>query len=1119
MANQPKKYKKFVATAATATLVASAIVPVASAAGLSDIAGNTHEKAINALVDAKVISGYPDGTFKPNKELTRSDVVKLLGKYLETQGFEIPADAVSNPRFADLNSKSNEELLKYAAVVADAGVFSGSNGKLLAGDPITRENMAIVLVRMVNTLNDVNLEAYVASQDFAREVKDINAAKAEARSAIDVLDFYDITTVANFLPKNTVTRGQFATFLNNVINADFTGAEATTGAIKVINNTTVEVTLDETIGNIEDYKFTIAGLDVKNVVKKQASDKTVVLTTAAQEGGKEYVVSLNGKEIGKFTGVSAVLPTKVELVSSSVQGKLGQQVAVQAKVTVADGQSKAGIPVTFSVPNQNNDGVYPTVTGEAVTNEEGIATFTYTRYGHVNDTVTAYATGDRSKFAIGYVFWGVDTILAITEVTEGATINNGANKTYKITYKHPETGLPVSNQTFNVGFLENMNVTSDKVANATVNGVKALQLSNGTSLSAAQITTDSKGEATFTVSGVNAAVTPVVYALNNATGESNQKYKASALQASTAKVTFGAVQAEYKIELTREGGEVAARYAANGREYKIVVKDKDGKVAKNEIVNVAFNEDLDRVISTNTQAKFVDADNDAYYPTTPVNGMSSKQISVKTNDKGEATFVISSDLVNDYATPIAWIDINTSDAKQGSLDEGEPKAIAPISYFQDAYLDGSAIKAYKSTDTTFSKAVTKFDGTDVAVFAAELVNQSGKKIAGIPVKKVTYTIFNTGANDIKIGDEIVSPNRSLTVTYEATISSTGTVVTPAKNLEVVSVDGKTTSVKVIATGVAVNTDGKDYAFTAKDAEATFTSTTEVPNNYTGVIAAINTSKQELTFAGKKAVSVKDAKFFGQNGAELANFDAFVNELKVAAAANQGVVATYLKDSEGKVTVKIVRTSGDDPVKFDEKSSTLTAAAITKQPVAGTASTAATATVTYSTINTVGNEIKVNDTTYKFATVAGPTETAYYQNAADLAAKINAANGDVTATVNPAGDVVLTGKANGTAFVYAVNGAADTTVNNGVVGVEGNEQQLTLTFSSALNVAVGDVVTVNGTTATVKSFNTAKTSVVIELDAGQPVFVSGTVVTTITLGTNNAIKNPADATTVTITNNF
>lgn len=89
MANQPKKYKKFVATAATATLVASAIVPVASAASLSDISG-THEEAITSLVEGGVVSGYADGTFKPNKELTRSDVVKLLGKFLVTKGFEVP---------------------------------------------------------------------------------------------------------------------------------------------------------------------------------------------------------------------------------------------------------------------------------------------------------------------------------------------------------------------------------------------------------------------------------------------------------------------------------------------------------------------------------------------------------------------------------------------------------------------------------------------------------------------------------------------------------------------------------------------------------------------------------------------------------------------------------------------------------------------------------------------------------------------------------------------------------------------------------------------------------------------------------------------------------------------
>lgn len=226
MANQPKKYKKFVATAATATLVASAIVPVASAASLSDISGNTHEEAITALVSDGIISGYQDGTFKPNKELTRSDVVKLLGKFLETKGYEASADYKTRPAFADLTTKTNEELLKYASLVKEAGVFVGSNGNLLAGDPITRENMAITLVRTVNTVYNISLEEYVATQDFKGDVTDLTQAKAEARTAISVLDFYDITNPAApaFNPKGNTTRGQFASFLHKTITADYTAA-------------------------------------------------------------------------------------------------------------------------------------------------------------------------------------------------------------------------------------------------------------------------------------------------------------------------------------------------------------------------------------------------------------------------------------------------------------------------------------------------------------------------------------------------------------------------------------------------------------------------------------------------------------------------------------------------------------------------------------------------------------------------------------------------------------------------------------------------------------------------------------------------------------------------------
>lgn len=80
MGYQMKSYKKFIATAATATLVASAIVPVASAS-FSDVE-ETHEFAtyINAAVDAGYIKGYADGTFGINDNLKRSQVVIIIGR-------------------------------------------------------------------------------------------------------------------------------------------------------------------------------------------------------------------------------------------------------------------------------------------------------------------------------------------------------------------------------------------------------------------------------------------------------------------------------------------------------------------------------------------------------------------------------------------------------------------------------------------------------------------------------------------------------------------------------------------------------------------------------------------------------------------------------------------------------------------------------------------------------------------------------------------------------------------------------------------------------------------------------------------------------------------------------
>ena len=216
MANQPKKYQKFVATAATATLVASAIVPVASAnAGFTDIT-NYDAKVqgyINDLADRGIIKGTSETTFAPSTHISRGQVVKLLGRYLEEeQGYEIPEDW-EDSRFKDVDVTKDAELAKYAALVYDAGVFTGNNGNLEATKKISRQNMAVVLDRAVEAITGTSLVELAAETGEEADVADLDTAKESARDAIEALNILGISTVENFNPLNNVSRANFAKFL------------------------------------------------------------------------------------------------------------------------------------------------------------------------------------------------------------------------------------------------------------------------------------------------------------------------------------------------------------------------------------------------------------------------------------------------------------------------------------------------------------------------------------------------------------------------------------------------------------------------------------------------------------------------------------------------------------------------------------------------------------------------------------------------------------------------------------------------------------------------------------------------------------------------------------------
>ncbi|OCS87437.1 S-layer homology domain-containing protein [Caryophanon tenue] len=214
--------KKNIFLASSAALVISAVMPVgASAMNFTDLTqyDETTQQAVDYLVEKKVVHGTSPTTFSPRQNIKRGQVVKMLGKYLKQAGMTVPTDWATKARFTDVpTTTSDQELLQYAALVYDSGIFVGSNGQLNASGNLTRENVALVLNRLaVTVLDGKSLIDYVKENQLATNIKDLQSVKEEAREAVYAFNALKISNVDNFNPKGNVQRIHFASFLAKVL--------------------------------------------------------------------------------------------------------------------------------------------------------------------------------------------------------------------------------------------------------------------------------------------------------------------------------------------------------------------------------------------------------------------------------------------------------------------------------------------------------------------------------------------------------------------------------------------------------------------------------------------------------------------------------------------------------------------------------------------------------------------------------------------------------------------------------------------------------------------------------------------------------------------------------------
>jgi hypothetical protein len=113
-------------------LAALAVVAVpVTAAVFSDISGDPNQRGIERLAIAGVMSGLPDGTFKPGQPITRLTAVTALAKGLDVKG------TGSLPPYKDL-AEIPEDVRPAIAALLNTGAVSQQKSELKQGDIVVQ---------------------------------------------------------------------------------------------------------------------------------------------------------------------------------------------------------------------------------------------------------------------------------------------------------------------------------------------------------------------------------------------------------------------------------------------------------------------------------------------------------------------------------------------------------------------------------------------------------------------------------------------------------------------------------------------------------------------------------------------------------------------------------------------------------------------------------------------------------------------------------------------------------------------------------------------------------------------------------------------------------------------
>ncbi len=353
--------KKVIALVCTLALVITSVSVVSFAEAYTDVTeSSAYYEAVESLSKLGIVTGYEDGTYKPEETVTRAEMAALIARI---QGYEETAKANANTVFTDV--PSTYWASGYVAQANGQGIINGYGDGTFGPDDAVKyeEAVKMIMATLGYTPYAMNNGGYPTGYLAAAQ-------------------FYGVTkSVSNAVTGTGANRGTIAQLLANAIDTPIMGQS------KWSTDGSVEYTIYDGKDN-NSYKTLMSeNLDVvklKGVIKESS--------VASLKGDKE----INNDEAAKIkVDVTGNYDTNNKDFQFDSDGYYdGEDTFLVAE---SDAEDYLGMAVIFYV-RENDDNEYEVISIAADGTKNDIVTFTLDQFDVVEESTSGSTTTTYIKY-------------------------------------------------------------------------------------------------------------------------------------------------------------------------------------------------------------------------------------------------------------------------------------------------------------------------------------------------------------------------------------------------------------------------------------------------------------------------------------------------------------------------------------------------------------------------------------------------------------------------------------------------------------------------------------------------------------------------------------------------